>query len=324
MKKMLKLNKWISHSMLVCLVVWGVLFSFQCHGAESGIKPSRIVIFVSKNIRPYIVAVDALRERLDETIGVDVEVIMLDRYTDKARSDLTEHFVKKDEPDLVAAIGTEAAVFVEASFQEAVFPKLYSIILNPEKVINDIESANYIPLNIPPPDQLRMICQGLSEVKRIGIFYDPAYNSDFYAQAADSVLELDVELVPMKVSSKKDIPFILEECWDSIDCVWLIPDRTVTSDSESIAQHIIKQAVLKKVPVVGYNRFFYDSGAAMSFVFDYAELGRQTADLAADILQLRAPGALSPVFKVWLNESVFEKIEIKFPQPIQSPMMVGP
>jgi len=304
------------------MIVWGVLFSGDCRGAEAGVESYQIVLFVSKNIRPYVEAVDGFHDQLDALIDADVEVIMLDRYSETARADLVDRLTKDGDVDLAVAIGPEAAAFVWGEFQTAVFPKNYSIILNPEKAINDIETATGISLNIPPADQLNAIRQSLSSVHRIGIFYDPLYNNDFYAQAAEAVFGIDVDLVPMKVSSRKDIPFLLEECWDSIDCVWLIPDRTVIS--ESIAQYIIKQAVLKKVPVVGYNQFFYDSGAAMAFVFDYKALGRQSAKLLTDVLQHKEFESRVPVFNVWLNETVFEKLDIALPQSIQLPMMVGP
>jgi len=152
--------------------------------------------------------------------------------------------------------------------------------------------------------------------------YDPAYNSDFFDAASAAALEQDVEIVPMTASSKKDIPFLLEQCWDSVDCIWLIPDRTVIS--ESIAQYIIKQAILHKVPVIGYNQFFYDSGAAMAFVFDYKELGRQAARLIADVLQQKAAGLRHPVFTVRLNETVLKKLGLAVVPPVTSPSMVSP
>ena len=322
MKYFYKINQWIPQIIILCMIVWGVLFSADCHGADAEVESYQIVLFVSKNIRPYAEAVDGLHGQLDALVDADVEIIMLDRYSEKARVDLAERFTRDGDVDLAVAIGPEAAAFVWGAFQTAAFPKIYSIILNPEKVINNIDTATGISLNIPPVDQLNAIRQGLSSVGRIGIFYDPVYNSDFYTQAAEAAFGIDVDLVPMKVSSRKDIPFLLEECWDSIDCVWLIPDRTVIS--ESIAQHIIKQAVLKKVPVVGYNRFFYDSGAAMAFVFDYKDLGRQSAGLVADVLRQKLFESRMPVFNVWLNETVFEKLDIAPPESIQLPMMVGP
>ena len=317
-----KINRWLSRSMIIWLIAWGVIFPAHCQGDDPEVESYQIVLFVSKNIRPYVEAVDGLRDKLDESIDADVEIIMLDRYDQKARADLSSRFAGDNDVDLVAAIGPEATDFVWETCQDTPFPKIYSIILNPEKVINTIETASGISLNIPPNEQLKVIRQGFPSVERIGIFFDPVYNLDFYEKASKAAFELDVDLVPLSVNSKKDIPFLLQECWDSIDCVWLIPDRTVIS--ESITQYIIKQVVLKKVPVVGYNRFFYNSGAVMAFVFDYADLGRQSADLIMEVLQQKNPGVRAPVFKVWLNETVLEKLKIKIPEPITLPMMVGP
>lgn len=308
--------------MVLCVIAWNAVFAVQCQAAEPEVKSYRIALFVSKNIRPYVEAVDGLREQLEASVDANIEVIMLDRYSQKARGDLAAQFDGDNSLSLAVAVGPEAAAFVWETFQGAAIPKVYSIILNPEKVIDGFESAPGISLNLSPSDQLRVIRQGLPNVKRIGIFYDPVYNGEFYAQASAAAFELDVDLVPMVVSSRKDIPFLLEECWDSIDCVWLIPDRTVIS--ESIAQYIIKQAVLKKVPVVGYNQFFYDSGAAMAFVFDYKDLGRQTAGLIVDVLQQGNYESRAPVFNVWLNETVLERLSIEISQPIKLPMMVGP
>jgi hypothetical protein len=117
--------------MIICMIVWGVLFSAHCHGADAAVEPYQIVLFVSKNIRPYVEAVDGLQGQLDAVIDADVEVIMLDRYSEKARADLADRFIKDSDVDLAVAIGPEAADFVWGAFQAATFPKIYSIILNP-------------------------------------------------------------------------------------------------------------------------------------------------------------------------------------------------
>jgi ABC-type uncharacterized transport system substrate-binding protein len=62
----------------------------------------------------------------------------------------------------------------------------------------------------------------------------------------------------------------------------------------------------------------------MAFVFDYAELGRQTAGLIIDALNKKKFGAQTPVFKVWLNESVLQKLEMKMPENLQAPVVAGP
>lgn len=264
-----------------------------------------------------------MRDRINAIMTANLEIVMMDRYTEKMRNELAEGILREEKTDLVVAIGPEAASFVWSRFDKRDFPKIYSVILNPEKVIPNIDAAIGIPLNIPPEDQLRLIHQGLSSVTRIGVFFDPAHNSDFFAAASAATSEIDVELVPLSIDSKKDIPFLLEECWDTIDCIWLIPDRTVIS--ESIAQFIIKQAVLNKIPVVGFNQFFYDSGAAMAFVFDYGDLGRQTAELVKYVLTNGGESvAWRPVFNAWLNKPVLNKMGIGIPENIKSPVKVGP
>lgn len=306
---------------LICLLFCGPRFAL-CQENPAPDRPFRVIIVVSANIRPYLEALDGIRSELDRAIQADVEVIMLDRFDEKAGFDLADRLIREKPTDLIAAIGPEAAAFVWRSFPDPSPPRIYSLILNPEKTLGIRDMNAGIPLNIPPEVQIQMIHQGLPSLRRIGIFYDPAHNREFFDKAAAAALELGVELVPMAVTERKDIPFLLQECFDSLDCVWLIPDRTVIS--ESIALYIIKQAVLQKMPVIGYNQFFYDSGAAMAFVFDYAELGRQTAGLIIDALNKKKFGAQTPVFKVWLNESVLKKLEMKMPENLQAPVVAGP
>lgn len=322
MKYFRKPNIFISLILILCISGLCVLFSTHCRAEELDSGPYQVIVFVSKNIRPYLEALDGLRANLADSIDADVEVILLDRYDEKTRNDLVDRLSREITRDIIVAIGPEAASFVWKAFPDNIFSKIYSIILNPEKVIGTKVRNIGIPLNIPPENQLSMIAQGFPAVRRLGVFFDPKYNDNFYAGAAVAAFDLGIDLIPLSVDSKKDIPFLLQECWDSLDCIWLIPDRTVIS--ESIAQYIIKQAVLKKVPVVGYNQFFYNSGAAMAFVFDYADIGRQTAGLITNVLQQKAPGRLVPVFKVWLNETVLEKMEIEIPKPIELPMVAGP
>jgi putative ABC transport system substrate-binding protein len=85
-----------------------------------------------------------------------------------------------------------------------------------------------------------------------------------------------VSLIPVAVSSRKDIPAVLKGNFGEVDALWLVPDRTITT--ESLIRYIIREAIYNKVPVIGYNRFFYESGAVLSFIFDYREIGSQSGE----------------------------------------------
>ena len=80
--------------------------------------------------------------------------------------------------------------------------------------------------------------------------------------------------------------------------------------SESIIQFIIETALLNHVPVIGYNSFFYESGAALSFVFDYQELGEQTGDLIMKLIETGVCSRPDPKFSMWVNRKTIQRLDI--------------
>lgn len=307
----------------LCLVGGGLLLPPADAGEpDSGVSAAvDINLIISRNIRPYLEASEALRAALDASLKADIHVYELFRYKGNARKSLADQLRTQGQGALFISIGPEATAFL---WQEAAPPgerKLYSIVLNPDTVSSDISPDCGVSLNIPPSLQLAAIGRCLPDARRIGIFYDPQFNTGFFAQAERAADLQGLGLVPLQVSAKKEIPDVFSAAIQELDAIWLIPDRTVIS--ESIAQYIIKQSILQGVPVVGYNQFFYNSGAAAAFVFDYAELGRQTARMAIERLQTGECRYHMPDFEVWINQSVFKKLEIPLPA-LDKPLMVGP
>ncbi|MBW2217808.1 MAG: hypothetical protein JRF34_11560 [Deltaproteobacteria bacterium] len=194
--------------------------------------------------------------------------------------------------------------------------------LNPEKVLGPKEGGCGIPLNIPVQTQIEMIGRGLPSVRRLGLLYDPEFNADFFRRAVDAASFLDLTVIPLRVSSKKDIPSALTRGWKDLDALWLIPDRTVIS--QSIIKFLIKEAFLRKLPVVGYNRFFYESGAALAFVFNYRELGQQCAQKALEILSGEDCHDTPPLFHVWINGGVAGKLGLRIADRYAPPVRLGP
>ena len=301
---------------VLCSVFLGAA---DLHGEESGAP--KAAVLVSRNIRPYIEAVEGMNSVLSEAVNAKIQVFRLEKFKDKMRAVLIRRLVE-EKFDLFVAVGPEAAGFAweETGSERAV--RLYSMVLNPQKVSGRTETACGIPLNIPAQRQLNMIALGLPAIERIGLLYDPRYNSEFFRKAAAEASFLGLKIVPLQVLSKKDIPVILKQHWKDMDALWLIPDQTVIS--ESIIQYIIREALFENTPVIGYNRFFYESGAALAFVFDYEEIGRQTGRLAVNMLNGKACGREVPVFHVWLNLRVIDKLGISVPEEKSLPMEAGP
>jgi hypothetical protein len=138
--------------------------------ALSPVEPSRIILFVSKNIRPYLEAADGMTHALAENPGWEVEVFNLDKMGAAAAETLVQEMRPDKRIALVAAIGPEAVSYTWGSFRNESPPRLYSLILNPEKLIGADAGLCGIPLNIPAHIQLELIHEAFDSVKRVGVF----------------------------------------------------------------------------------------------------------------------------------------------------------
>ena len=163
---------------------------------------------------------------------------------------------------------------------------------------------------------------GMDTIRRIGLLYDPAHNEEFFKSAADFASTHNISILPLRVDGRKEIPSLLKNYLTDMDALWLIPDRTVIS--ESIVRYVIKEAFLRNVPTIGYNRFFYESGALMAFIFNYQDLGEQAAQKVLAVLSGRTCGDSVPAFQVWINKRVAEKLERKVSETLLPPFIFGP
>ena len=285
------------------------------------LRTGKVAILVSRNIRPYAEAVEGISAVFEGSPGMELKVFYLDKFLEKNRATLSGELAE-GKFNLFISVGPEAARFVWTNGVLKSSTRLYSVVLNPEKVFGTSPSPCGVSLNIPAQKQLEMIKRALPGVSRIGILYDPLYNSDFFEEAAAFASSGEIRIIPLEVSSKKEIPGVLKDHWGDVDALWLIPDRTVIS--ESIIKYVIKESLFKVVPVIGYNRFFYESGAALAFVFNYEELGRQCAVEALKVLSGGGCGKTTPFFHVWINTRVLKKLGIPVIEDYAFPIEVGP
>lgn len=320
--------KWCANILIAGLVLCMLFIAGPLHlraeddGQAGFDEPISVILLISRNIRPYVEAVAGVREIFDRRPGVDVDVYELQRYnSEKARHSLAAQFNQSDFQTVFIAVGPEAAAFLWQDVEPRPARKFFSIVLNPEKMSVSVDPACGIALNIPPALQLQLINKSLPEACRIGIFYDPDENADFFEQSKPAAENLGITLESLEVSSRSEIPATFEAMIQHVDAIWLIPDRTVIS--ESIAQYLIKQSLLQGVPVIGYNQFFYESGAAAAFVFDYKSLGRQTADMVITSLKQGYCSKSTPDFRMWINKGVFQKLGIALPE-FRRPLEIGP
>jgi putative ABC transport system substrate-binding protein len=278
-----------------------------------------VAVFVSQEIRPYLEALDGLTDLLAGKPEIFVDVFHLEKVSSEGKELVGQ--LSRKEYGAYVAIGPIAARFLWEDLRPEKGTSLYSMVLNPERMIPGGAAACGISLNLPAGMQLEAIHKILPGARRIGLLFDPVHNSGFRDQAREGTPP-GVSLVPVAVSSRRDIPAVLKRNFAEVDALWLVPDRTITT--ESLIQYIIRESIYNKVPVIGYNRFFYESGAVLSFIFDYREIGSQSGEEVLQVLSGHPCSRKPPLYRIWLNEKVAKSMGIDLARSPEQPIEAGP
>lgn len=261
-----------------------VIISAVCDAAD---KP--VAVLLSQEIPPYIQMLEGFEENFK---SYAVQRFFLDKngqlYSLTA-SVSAAGFRAQDYTALVA-IGPQALTTFLPYAGEV--PLLYGLVLNPEKLLLPGGGAVCgVSLYLQPEEQFLAIRAHLPDLSRLGVIYDPNNNQDWFDAAAAVASRMGLTLTPFKVVQLAGQLNVIGD-WEQTDALLFIPDRTIVA--KSVIQYLIKQALLQRKPVIGYNQFFLDSGAAFSFIFNYARIGAQVADLTrAKLKTANCPRSIS-------------------------------
>jgi putative tryptophan/tyrosine transport system substrate-binding protein len=289
----------------ICLLAYGSAVS---QGAEK--RADKVLAIVSHKIRPYMEALDAMEETVLAETGIKLEVLFLDTDSVKSRDEQVKRIAEKGDTTVFIAVGPEAAYLLWSEVPASKGKKIYTMVLNPESTLPFQQNLCGISLNIPMENQLRILTQVLPSINRIGLIYNPEHNAAFATQAVQTGANLGVTIVPLEVGSRKEIPRVLQHNWQGINGLWMIPDPTVIA--ESLVPFIIKESLSKGVPVIGFNRYFYENGASLCYLFDYKEIGQQTGRLLMELMKGTPCLNRAPDFKVWCNIEVLKALGVSY------------
>ncbi|MCP4116862.1 MAG: ABC transporter substrate-binding protein [Desulfobacteraceae bacterium] len=254
----------VSFLLMLCVLIMQAGTAFS--------EERSVAVVVSKRIKPYMQVLKGVEQGLEQD---NLEVFFLSSSKKRDRARVSGRLLEKPY-DLFLAIGPEAGELVWSVDELSGRGKIFSAILNPDGVLGEDTFGCGISLQIPVEVQIEALANAFPDVDSLGLLFDRKQNQRFFVNALAAGEAYGLNIIPLAVDSKKQIPEILKVNLDSVDCIWMVPDETVIS--EKIVQYVIKQALYRKKGVVGYNSFFIRSGAVFAFEFDYTEIGLQTAD----------------------------------------------
>lgn len=218
--------------------------------------------------------------------GVEVEFDEQNANGEQATALTIAQQFAADDLDLALAVATPAA---QAMAQNIInVPLLFTAVTDPVSA-ELVESMEEPGSNVtgtsdaaPIDDQLALLKELVPDAERVGIVYASGeVNSQVQVdQAEQAAGPLGLEIVTQTVTTVNEIQQAVEALGD-VDAIYVPTDNMVVAGIASLVQ----VAEAEQIPVIAAEEGTVEGGAVATLGIDYAELGRQTGEMALRILR---------------------------------------
>lgn len=220
-----------------------------------------------------------------------------------------------DEVDLIYAIATPAAQSARQVAGE--IPVLFSAVTDPVEA-GIVDDWNNVGGNVtgtsdmaPTAEQLRMFKELDPSIETIGILYST--NEDNSKVQVDEVLALapaeGLKVETVGINNINDIAQAIDSLLSKVDALYGLSDNTVASSIELVSNKLIENNMIS----VCAEESQVGGGLLITNGLSYYELGKQTAQMAYDILVNNVPASDIPVglaenITVTVNKNTMEAL----------------
>ena len=229
-------------------------------------------------------------ERLKEQGYVDGQNIKLDYQNASGDTANTATIAKEFEADnknLILAIATPAAQSLATKINDK--PILITAVTDPATA-GLVKSNENVGGNVtgtsdkaPADRQAQLLKKLFPNVKKVGVIYSSAEdNSKFLvANIKDELAKVGIEIKEATVQNSNDIMAVTNSLVGVVDAIYLPTDNVVSSSIPTI----VRIANENKIITLASEPEQVKNGALFTIGLSYRELGKQTADMAIQILQ---------------------------------------
>ncbi len=199
-----------------------------------------------------------------------------------------------EQPDVLVGIATPTAQALVSATRT--IPVVFTAVTDPvgAKLVSSMEQPGKNVTGLsdlsPVAQHVELIKEILPNAKSIGVVFNPGEANavalvDLLKQSAEAQGLKVVEATALKSA---DVQSATQAIAEKTDVIYAATDNTVASAIEGM----IVAANQAKTPVLGGATSYVEKGAIASLGFDYYQVGVQTADYVAAILEGAAPGSL--------------------------------
>lgn len=277
-------------------------------------------------------ALDAVLEGFQDVLqeaGLEVDYSVHNAQANTAVTAQIAQQIIGENPDLVLAIATPSAqACAQASKKSprmAETPLLFSAITDPmgAGLVDDLQRPGK---NITGTSDLTPVDKHVQLIKSIhpdmttlGVIYNSGEaNSKTLARLArEACAEMGLEVQEATAARSSEVYQAAKSLVGRSDAVYVPTDNTIVSAFESVA----KICAENDLPLYAADVDSVPRGAIGALGFDYYEHGRQTGQMAVDILQNGADPAEMPVqmqknLKLHLNLEAAREMKVQLPQEL--------
>ncbi len=241
-----------------------------------------------------------IRERLGEIEGAEFEIDEENCNLDfSVLEQILSNFIA-DEKDLIVAVATPVAGMAQTMTEDNQIPVVFAAVSDPvgSKFVESLEkpgsnltgSSDYLDTNAV----MNLIFAANPDAKNIALLYNSAEDASAapIAAAEEYLIAKGVNYKEYTGSNITEVSQAVDAIIaDGMDAVFTPTDNTIMNAELSIYEKLVEA----KIPHYAGADSFALNGAFVGYGVDYALLGRETADLIADILVNGKNPAETPV-----------------------------
>ena len=237
---------------------------------------------------------------------------------------IAQQFVA-DKVDVIITIATPNSQAAISAAEGTDIPVVFTAITDPvgSGMVTDWDShpdenVTGVSDMIVVSDDVDLIVEILPGVKKLGTLYNAGEsNSVFLVEKLNEACDaLGIEVVERTVSASADVLSAAQSLVGQVDAIWVGTDNTVVTGLEAL----IGVCEDNDIPLFPADEDSIDRGGIAAYSFDYYDIGYQTGEIVAKILDGKdaseIPVEKGKVISLSVNTAAAERMGVTLPQAI--------
>ncbi|MFC1716482.1 ABC transporter substrate-binding protein [Candidatus Poribacteria bacterium] len=261
--------------------------------AGTSFGAARISVMMSQRSSAHNVVFESFQQAMDRSKATIIGTYDLEGDMESGSGYAGE--IRESGSDMVLAIGTTAALVAKEELED--IPIVFCMVLNPvssgliENMASPGGNVTGASLDIPLEVQYKYMKLLIPEMRTVGVIYRPEETGILVEAAIQLARSMNISLIAKPVKTESEVHDSLDAILGMIDVLWSVADGTVFGQQST--QHILLTTLRTGMPFMGLSHSFVKAGALFALSCDYADIGKQAAEIADRVLKGENPGDIA-------------------------------